>query len=83
MIKIDATGSEVDLGPIGNWNGISYCADVDQYGNWIAFVSGNSPQLRMVDLDQFPLEMTFQNLTNLSGNSIPNTADITYNPVQC
>ena len=82
MLKINKLGEAEDLGSIANWNGISYCADVDQYGNWIAFISGNSPQLRTIDLDQFPLQMTFQNLTNLSGVSIPNTADITYNPVQ-
>jgi hypothetical protein len=57
-------------------------ADVDQYENWIAFISGNSPQLRTIDLDQFPLQMAFEDLTNLSGVSIPNTADITYNPIQ-
>jgi len=82
MLKINALGEGEDLGSIGNWNGITYCADVDQYGNWIAFVSGTSPQLRTIDLDQFPLQMTFQNLTNLSGRSIPNTADISYNPVR-
>jgi hypothetical protein len=82
MLKIDASGEGEDLGSIANWSGITYCADVDQYGNWIAFVAGASPQLRTIDLDQFPLQMTFQNLTNLSGISIPNTADISYNPVQ-
>ncbi|MCG8310848.1 MAG: FG-GAP-like repeat-containing protein, partial [Cytophagales bacterium] len=82
MLKIDAYGDGVDLGSIANWTGISYCADVDKYGNWIAFTSGNHPQLRIIDLDRFPLQMTFQPLRNLSGTSIPNTADITYNPVQ-
>lgn len=82
MLKINNVGDAEDIGIIENWSGISYCADVDQYGNWIAFISGASPQLRTIDLDQFPLQMTFQNLTNLANVNIPNTADITYNPVQ-
>lgn len=81
IIKINRFGEAEDQGAIANWSGITYSADIDQYGNWVGFTSGSSPKLRTIDLDQFPLEMTTTNLTNLSGGNIPNTADISYNPV--
>jgi uncharacterized repeat protein (TIGR01451 family) len=82
MLKINKNGEALDIGSISNWDGITYCADIDQNGNWTAFINGVSPKLRKIDLDQFPLQMTTLELTNLSGVSIPNTADITYNPIQ-
>jgi uncharacterized repeat protein (TIGR01451 family) len=82
IIRINNFGEAEYIGIIANWTGISYSADVDQYGNWVGFVSGSSPQLRTIDLDQFPLQMTLTDLTNLSGADIPNTADITYNSFQ-
>ena len=81
MLRINRYGLESDIGIINNWQGITYSADVDQYGNWIGFIGGNNPQLRTIDIDQQPLTMELQNLTNLAGTSIPNTADISYNPI--
>lgn len=81
MIRIDGTGKATDIGAINNWTGITYSADMDTDGNWIAFVGGNSPAVRKVDVDVFPLTMVTTPITNLSGTNIPNTADITFNPV--
>ena len=81
MLRINRYGEAIDIGNITNWTGISYSADIDEYGNWAGFVSGSAPKLRTIDLDQFPLEMTTVDLTNLSGVNIPNTADITYNSI--
>ncbi len=79
MLKINAYGEAIDLGKIANWSGITYSADVNQQGNWIAYNSGSNPVLRTIDLDQFPLTMTLTNLTNLASENIPTCADITYN----
>lgn len=82
MLRINKFGEAVDIGGIANWTGISYSADVNGNGEWVGLIAGGSPQLRTIDIDQFPLEMTLVNLTNLSGESIPNSADITYNSYQ-
>ncbi len=81
VVRINAYGAATDLGAVANWQGISYCADIDTSGNWMAYINGNSPQLRKIDLDVLPLTMETFNLTNLYSGSIPNCADITFNPV--
>lgn len=81
IVRINSSGVATDVGAINNWTGITYSADIDTSGNWIAFVGGTSPQLRKIDLYSSPLNLTLDSLTNLSGGNIPNTADITYNAV--
>jgi len=81
VVKINSSGTATDYGAVSNFSGITYSADIDVSGNWIAYTGGANPQLRRIDLDQFPLTMEFINLTNLFGANIPNCADVTFNPV--
>ena len=79
--RIDNSGREVNLGAIAGFGGIDYAGDFDQNGNLYTYKSGSFPKLYYVDVDATPIEHIAQDLTNLSGSSIPGAADITYNPV--
>ncbi len=79
--KIDNSGREQDLGIIDNFGGLSYTGDFDHSGNLYTYKSGSFPVLYYVDVNVTPLKHIAQDLTNLSGYSIPGAADITYNPV--
>ncbi|MFK7809348.1 MAG: GEVED domain-containing protein [Saprospiraceae bacterium] len=79
--KIDNTGTGVNLGPIANFSGISYAGDFDKNGNLYTFTSGSNPKLNYVDVDAIPLQTITVPLTNNYNGSIPNTSDITFNPV--
>jgi hypothetical protein len=79
--RVDNTGREINLGIINNFGGIDYAGDFDQNGNLYTYKSGSFPILYHVDVDVVPLEHIAQILTNLSGESIPGAADITYNPM--
>ncbi len=80
IVKIKSDGTGEVHGPVNNFTGITYSADIDADGNWIAYTSGSNPQLRKIDLDVFPLTMQTFPLTNLFGANIPTCADITFNP---
>lgn len=79
--RIDNSGREIEVGVINDFGGLDYAGDFDQRGNLYTYKSGNYPVLYHVDVDVLPLEHRSQELTNLSGESIPGAADITYNPV--
>jgi len=79
--RIDNSGREVDLGVINNFGGIDYAGDFDHNGNLYTYKSGSYPKLYHVDVNAFPLQHVSQDLTNISGASIPGSADITFNPV--
>ncbi len=81
MVRIKSSGEIEVYGAINNFQGATYRADIDEFGNWVSFDGGANPVLYKVDLDQFPLTMEVFSLTNLYSKNIPGCADITYNPV--
>lgn len=80
VVKFGDDGIAADHGLVANFSGASYRADIDTSGNWISYEGGSNPQLRVIDLDVFPLTMEAISLQNLYSGNIPGCADITFNP---